>query len=162
MRLYCLFSFSDVDSCVLHRLHNSGNPHIKFCNVKWWGVRVGGYLAVDMAQPTTGLDVSVISQHHSIYIDLNSTEDRRLCRSLCSLFWACSLFCWEILFQEPNGIWHQKPIFSSSHLAVGSVGSTTANDNTSFYDKLFLIFIISSLLKYLSIFFPFKKELHLN
>lgn len=115
-------------------------------------------VAVNVVKQTAGLDVSVISQQFFIYLDLNSTEDRRLCRSLCSLFWACSLFCWEILFQEPNGIWHLKPIFSSSHLAVGSVGSTTANDNTSFHDKLFLIFIISSLLKYLSIFFSFLKR----
>lgn len=95
--------------------------------------------------------------------DLNSSKERRVCRSLCSLFWACSLFCWEILFQEANGIWHRKPIFSSSHLAVGSVGSTTANDNTSLLDKLFLIFNISTRLKHLSIFFfLFKKELRSN
>lgn len=91
--------------------------------------------------------------------DLNTTEERRVCRSLCSLFWACSLFCWEILFKEANGIWHKKPIFSSSHLAVGSVGSTTANDNTSLLDKLFLIFNISTRLKTLEhIFFLLNKN----
>lgn len=90
--------------------------------------------------------------------DLNSPEERRVCRSPGSLFWACSLFCWEILFQEANRIWHQKPIFSGSHLAVGSVGSTSANDNTSLLDKLFLIFNISTWLKPLSIFFSLKKK----
>lgn len=108
----------------------------------------------------------LLSHSSSRLYDLNSTEERRVCRSLCSLFWACSLFCWEILFQEANRIWHQKPIFSSSHLAVGSVGSTTANDNTSLLDKLFLIFNISTRLKHLSVFFFFffllKKELNPN
>lgn len=104
----------------------------------------------------SGKTKSCLLSHSSSHLyDLNSTEERRVCRSLCSLFWACSLFCWEILFQEANRIWHQKPIFSSSHLAAGSVGSTTANDNTSLLDKLFLIFNISTRLKHLSVFFFF-------
>lgn len=72
-----------------------------------------------------------------IKFHLNSAEEKRLCRSPCSLFWARSLLCWEILFQEANRIWHPEPIFSNSHLAAWSAGSTTASDNTSLLDKFF-------------------------
>lgn len=77
------------------------------------------------------------AQLRLIVSHLNSAEEKRLCRSPCSLFWARSLLCWEILFQEANRIWHPEPIFSNSHLAAWSAGSTTASDNTSLLDKFF-------------------------
>lgn len=92
------------------------------------------------------------AQLRLIEFHLNSAEEKRLCRSPCSLFWARSLLCWEILFQEANRIWHPEPIFSNSHLAAWSAGSTTASDNTSLLDKFFLfVFFIYFLSLYLHI-----------
>lgn len=86
-----------------------------------------------------------------IEFHLSSAEEKRQCRSPCSLFWARSLLCSEILFQEANRIWHPEPIFSNSHLAAWSAGSTTASDNTSL---LFFVFVLYLHVEDLGVFPP--------